>query len=72
MAVLGIALSPAKSHLINALLWLAPVSLWGAFWLSPESLVGDIATSLCAWILLAVLIQSRLDVLKQLFTAKSG
>lgn len=72
MAVLGIALSPVKSHLINALLWLAPASLWGAFWLSPESLVGDIATSLCAWIVLAVLIQSRLDVLKQLFTAKSG
>lgn len=72
MAVLGIALLRIESPLVTALFWLAPISLWGAFWLNPESLLGDTATSACAWILLAVLIQNRGSALREILRARTG
>lgn len=71
LCVLGIALLKDKNPLVSTLLLLAPVSLWGAFWLDPESLAGDIATSVCVSIILAVLIQSRVDAIRQLTTANT-
>lgn len=72
MAVLGIALLRIESPLVTTLFWLAPISLWGAFWLNPESFLGDVATSVCAWILLAVLIQNRGSAFREVLKARTG
>lgn len=72
MTLLGIALTPVKGAIVDALFGLGLLSLWGAFWVNADFVVGDIATTGCTWVLLAVLIQGRIDVLKKFVMARSG
>lgn len=72
ITLLGLALSPANSWLVKSLFAMGLLSLWGAFWIHPELVLGDIATALCVCIITAVLLHGRLDELRRGFRARTG
>lgn len=72
ITLLGLALSPANGWVVKLLFALGLLSLWGAFWIHPELVLGDIATASCVCIITAVLLQGRLDEVKQDLRARTG
>jgi len=47
------------------------ISLWGAFSVNPEFVVGDLATSVVASVITAIVMQNRCDALRVLFRART-
>jgi len=48
------------------------LSLWGAFSINPESVIGDIATSVTASMIIPVIVQNRIDALRDLVRVRTG
>lgn len=48
------------------------LSLWGAFWINPESVIGDIATSVMASMIIPIIVQNRIFALRDLVKARTG